>query len=184
MNLVGSTFGPCFYLFSIQTGAENGPYQVQKWAPLTGPFLGPRAKQFHLPIQTSDEKAPNVLPTTSHVPKLWRPRTMDCFLMPQSPRYGVIFQNRLSSNAQPVFLRAILRKRYNTFFVESLRKTGGRWKTTNTDKSHHSATPSPKKASENRPLWFFEHAAAICITRASFFIAGLNWQVKWLGSWP
>ena len=56
MNLVGSIFGPCFYLFSIQTGAENGPYQVQKWPPFTGPFLGPQAKPFHLPSQTSDEE--------------------------------------------------------------------------------------------------------------------------------
>ena len=70
------------------------------------------------------------------------------------------------------------------FFVESLRKTGGRWKATNTEKSHHSATPSPKKASENGPLWFSEHAAAICITRASFFIARLTWQMKRLGLWP
>ena len=33
-----------------------------KMPPLTGPFLGPRAKPCHLPIQTSDAKAPNVLP--------------------------------------------------------------------------------------------------------------------------
>ena len=27
----------------METGAENGPDQVQKWLPLTGPFLGPGA---------------------------------------------------------------------------------------------------------------------------------------------
>ena len=61
-------------------------YLQMKWAS-HGSSLGPRAQQFHLSIQTSDEKAPNVLPTTSHVPKLWRSRTVDCFLMPHSPRY-------------------------------------------------------------------------------------------------
>ena len=54
--------------FSIQTGAENGPYQVQKCPPLTGPVLGPRAQQFHLPIQTSDEITPTFALSASLFP--------------------------------------------------------------------------------------------------------------------
>ena len=102
-------FRPLFlFVFNTNRGRKWTP-PSSKMPPLTVPFLGPRAKPFHLPIQASDEKAPNVLPTMSHVPKLWRPRTVDCFLM---PRYGVIFPNKLFFNAQPVFSRAILRRRY------------------------------------------------------------------------
>ena len=64
------------------------------------------------------------------------------------------------------------------FFVESLRKTGGRWKATNTEKSHHSATPSPKKASENGPLYGF-----LNMRPQSASHAHPSSSLVWLGRW-
>ena len=99
MNLVESNFGPSFFCFQYKQKSKMDSTKFKN--ALTDPGLRPRAQQFHLPIQTSDEKAPNVVSSTSHVPKLWRSDS------------GLLFD-------------ATEPRGMGIFSPESLRKTGGR----------------------------------------------------------
>ena len=98
MKLLGS--GPFSAPVSVcgqyKTKAENGPHQVQKWLPLTGPLLALQVKPFHLAMQKT---------------------TADRFSIPFSGSVspnGAIFLYLLFFNPHRSF-RAILEKRYNTY---------------------------------------------------------------------
>ena len=111
LNLVGSIFGPCFYLFSIQTRAKNGPYQVQKCPP-------PDRSIFRATSQAISPAKSNGRWRRMRVWCRLRPHVqktiVDRFPMPFSGSVspiGAIFPWRLFSNTRPSF-GAILGKRY------------------------------------------------------------------------